>query len=156
MLKQLAYLSLEADGRYATAEELEFLTVYLDSMEDRIRAYKKVRELEERILYRVDMAKRALPEDMFHLGSRDITWICRYDLTMVIRCIAAAMLFNDLDRLREGMLIWYETIVRAFAYKHCTIKTYQILQDVINEYLDPADAKLLMPGLQLTHSLLSQ
>jgi len=155
MLKQLAQLSLEAEGRYATADELDFLKVYLNSIEDRISAYKKVRELEERIIYRVEMAKRALPEDMFHLGSRDITWICRYDLIMVVRCIAAAMLFSDLDRLREGMLIWYETIVRAFAYKEYTQKTYQILQDVVNEFFEPEHAKLLMPGLQLTHSILA-
>jgi hypothetical protein len=66
------------------------------------------------------------------------------------------MLINDMQRLREGMLVWYETIVRAFAMKRYSLHTNKILQDVIKQYLEPDEAELVMPYLKLAESILTQ
>ena len=157
MLRQLEQLSLDADGRYATSGELQFIKDYLESTDERLKLYKKMRDLEEKIIALVETRKKALvSEKLFQMGNKDVTWICRRDLQMVLRTASANMLIGDFDRLREGMLIWYETIVRAFGYKRYTQKTYSILQDVVEEHLTPSEAELIMPGLVLTHSLLNQ
>jgi hypothetical protein len=181
MLTQLARLSIAADGRYASDRELQFLEDYLESVESRIAAYEKICENEEKIVHQTKMLANLslgfegkqndeadsnqqktieqyladferLKETM---SDRDITQVCSRDMTMVLRCSAAAMLFDDLDRLREGVLLWYETIVRSFGYKHFSIVTYKIIQDAVRSHLSPEEAALIMPALQLNHSFLS-
>ncbi len=155
MFKQLTRLSIDADGRYATDSELQFLQDYLDTVETRISAYESIREHEEQIIYRWEAAKHGLKEDLFHMGDRDVSEICRRDMTNVFRCSATAILFNDLDRLREGLLIWYQTIVRAFNYTKYAKLNYVIIQDVIKEFLKPEEVDLLLPALKLDHTILS-
>lgn len=155
MFKQLTRLTIDTDGRYATDEELQFLQDYLASAEDRITMYEKVREHEEQIIYRWEAAKRGVKEDVFHMGERDVTEICRRDMTNVFRCSATSVLFNDLDRLREGLLIWYQTIVRAYNYTQYAKVSYLIIQETIKEFLNEAETALLMPALKLDHTILS-
>lgn len=155
MFKQLTKLSIDADGRYATAAELQFLEDYLATAEERISAYEKIREHEEQIIHRWEAAKRGLKEDTFHMGERDVTEICRRDMTNVFRCSATAMLFSDLDRLREGLLIWYQTIVRAYNYTQYAKVSYLIIQETVKEFLSETEAALLMPTLKLDHTILS-
>ena len=156
MLKQLTRLSIEADGRYATNQELKFLKNYLESVDQRITTYEKIRDNEEKILHRLEAEKRMLKENLFAMGSRDITQICRRDMTAMLRCSAAAMLVDDLDCLREGLLLWYRTIVQAFSYQNYAKINYKIIQEVLKMYLELGEAELIMPALQLNHSLLSQ
>ncbi|MGL5035336.1 MAG: allophycocyanin [Microcystaceae cyanobacterium] len=155
MFKQLTRLTIDTDGRYATDGELQFLQDYLASAEERITMYEKVREHEEQIIHRWEAAKRAEKEDSFHMGERDVTEICRRDMTNVFRCSATSVLFNDLDRLREGLLIWYQTIVRAYNYTQYAKVSYLIIQETIKEFLNEAETALLMPALKLDHTILS-
>ncbi|MEB3175852.1 MAG: allophycocyanin [Cyanobacteriota bacterium] len=155
MFKQLTRLSIDADGRYASDGELQFLQDYLDSAELRMSAYEKAREHEEQIIYRWEAVKHGLKQDTFHMGERDVTEICRRDMTNIFRCSVTAVLFNDLDRLREGLLIWYQTIVRAYNYTQYAKISYQVIQDVIKEFLTPEEANLVLPALKLDHTILS-
>ncbi len=155
MLKQLSNLSIECDGRYAQSNELKFLKDYLNSADDRLKIYEKMSKNAENIIESWEEAKRKYPEDLFHQGTYDMTEICRKDMRDVLRCAAVAMLFNDLDRLREGMLIWYQTIVKSFHYTKYAAVNYLLIQDVIKLYLDPAEAEMIMPVFQLQHAVLS-
>ncbi len=154
MFKQLTRLSIDADGRYATDDELKFLDDYLDTVETRISAYETIRENEEQIIYRWEAAKRGIKQDVFHMGDRDVYEICRRDMTNIFRCSATAILFNDLDRLREGLLIWYQTIVSAFKYDKYTNITYSVIQETIKEFLKPEEVELMLPALKLNHTIL--
>lgn len=155
MFKQLTRLSIDADGRYATDDELKFLDDYLATVETRVSTYETIRENEEQIIYRWEAAKRGIKQDVFHMGDRDVSEICRRDMTNIFRCSATAILFNDLDRLREGLLIWYQTIVRAFKYDKYTNITYAVIQDTIKEFLKPEEVELMLPALKLNHTILS-
>jgi hypothetical protein len=154
MFKQLTRLSIDADGRYATDDELKFLDDYLATVETRVSTYETIRENEEQIIYRWEAAKRGIKQDVFHMGDRDVSEICRRDMTNIFRCSATAILFNDLDRLREGLLIWYQTIVRAFKYDKYTNITYAVIQDTIKEFLKPEEVELMLPALKLNHTIL--
>ena len=44
MFKQLTRLSIDADGRYATDDELKFLDDYLATVETRVSTYETIRE----------------------------------------------------------------------------------------------------------------
>jgi hypothetical protein len=156
MLRQLARLSVEADGRYATPEELQFLKDYLQSLEMRVSAYEKIQSAEEKIIYLVEAKKRSLNANLFQLSSQDVTQVCRRDLVNVLRYAAAALLINDFDRLRDGILLWCQTIVRTFKYKRYAEVTYQVIQDVVKQHLTPEEAALFYPFLELNHIILSK
>ncbi|MGK7872233.1 MAG: allophycocyanin [Xenococcaceae cyanobacterium] len=155
MLKQLARLSVEADGRYATASELQFLKDYLQSVDQRISAYEKIRDAEEKIIDQVEAKMRSIDPNLFLRDSQDITSVCKRDRKHTLRCSAAAMLINDLDRLRDGFLLWQRTIVQAFDIERPTEVTYQVMPEIIKQYLTAEEAELVMSVLQLDLTLLS-
>lgn len=155
MLKPLARLSAETDGRYATDAELQFLEDYFTSMQKRITTYEKVRDAESQIIDKVEKQKQEINPELFKLNGRDITSICRRDMIDILRCSAGAMLVSDLDYLRDNMLIWYRTIVRAYQYDQHDDAIYKLLEKNTKAYLTPEEAKLMIPVLQLDHTLLS-
>lgn len=150
MLKQLADLTLEADACYATASQLQFLKNYLDSVDERLEAYKKIRDAADSIIEQVKLEKQKLNPDF-----KEWYGICKRDVVDLLRYSAAAMLFDDLERLRNGMLVWYKTIVRAYNYEQDCDETYRVLQDVIKIYLSPEEVQLVMGALQLNHAVLA-
>lgn len=155
MLKQLASLSIKADGRYATESELKFLKDYFDSVDIRLNTYEKIRDQEEKIVQQWEIAKRSHPEDLFHMGEYDMTEICRRDETNALRLAATAMLIDELDRFRESTLIWYKTIVKSFKYQAYAKVNYLLIQDVIRLYLTIEEVELILPAFQLEHTILS-
>lgn len=156
MFKQLSQLCLEADGRYATAAELQFLKDYLETIEQRIAAYTAVSQAETQIMTQVEVEQQAQDATLLTQGGRDLRSVCRRDLSNVLRYTAAAMLFNDLERLRSSLLLWYQTIVRAFHHERHVDITYQVAQKVVQETVSPEAYELLQPALRLNHSILSQ
>ncbi len=155
MLKQLANLSIETDGRYATDEELQFLQDYLRSIEPRIHVYEKLRQHAEEIIELVEEEKQITNPYLFQMKGYDITDICRRDMTNIFRCTAAAMLIGDLDRLREGLLIWYQTLVRAYDYTRYAQINYRLIQEMVKRFLTPEEMEFILPALQLNQTILS-
>lgn len=154
MLKQLSNLCLETDGRYATAEELQFMKDYLDSVELRISAYEKVRDNYQDIVEAVEEKKHHLKEDIFHIGDRDVRERMKHDSTRILRCTAGTMLIDDLDRLREGMLIWFQTIARSFGFQRHSGVNFKLYQEVIKNFLTLEEAALIIPIFQLEQTIL--
>ncbi|MGD1918878.1 MAG: allophycocyanin [Pleurocapsa sp.] len=155
MLKQITKLTIEADGRYATDQELKFLKDYLDSVDLRISAYKKISEKSEQVL---DLTKRKMDvkdSQLFVRGSKNLSSIWRRDVAIVLRCSVAAMLINDLDWLRDSLLLWHRTIVNANKTEHISEATYRVMPEVIKEYLTDEEMRLILPVLQLDQSILS-
>jgi len=153
MLKELGRLCLEADGRYATESELQFVKDYLESVEDRVNAYEKIRNSEEQIIGRVETEKRKVMPEFFEMDDY-YQAICKKNMRAMLRFSAAAMLVNDLDHLRE-VLLWYYTIVRAFDYEKDCDTTFRIFQDVMNIYLTVDEAEKINKAFQLHYTLLT-
>lgn len=155
MLTQLSRLSVEADGRYATVSELQFLKDYFASVETRISTYEKIRDAEEEIIPRMEEQKRAKDPNLFRLGDRDVAERCQRDLHRGLRYAVTAVLFSDLDYLRENPLLWYKTIVSSFGFSWEMGITYQIFPNLVKEYLTDEEADLLMPVFKLYRTLLA-
>jgi Phycobilisome protein len=155
MQPQLTRLTLSAEGRFATDGELQFLKDYLDRADERIEAYEKIRNDHLKIVEAWETAKRSRPEDLFHQNGRDISEICHRDAANIIRLVTNAMLFDDLDRLRDGFLVWYQTIVKSYQYKEYAKINYQILPEVLRSFLAPEEFSMILPIFQLTRAVLS-
>ncbi len=157
MLTQLDRLTTDADGRFATASELQFLKDYLETVDERISAYQKIKAAEEGIVTNIQLMQKAEKPNCYTFSGKDQQSICRRDLTNAIRLSTTAMLFADLDLLRDGFLLWYRTIVKAFNYSHMADNTYgKKLPEMMKNLLSPSEFKLIQPMLALNHSILSQ
>ena len=154
MFQQLSNLSLEAEGRYAQPEELEFVEDYLLSAEVRISAYQKIRDKENEILEKISSQMQEIDPHIFSINDCDFTSVCLRDTKLVIRCSAIAMLLNDLNRLREGLLLWQKTIINAIDHQHHTKIAHQIIPQAIEQFLTPEEFKLMMPFLALNQTIL--
>lgn len=155
MLKQLTRVSIDADGRFATESELQFLKDYLESADHRISAYGKIRDLEDEIMDEIETQALAKNPRVFHKGTRDMAETCRRDRKHLLRCSAAAMLVSDLDRLRDDLLLWQRTIIKAFQDEQASEEVCQVMPKVMQQQLTPEEASQIMPALQLSQALLS-
>ncbi|MFB8798211.1 MAG: phycobilisome protein [Microcoleus sp.] len=156
MLSQLARLSMEADGRYASAVELQFLKDYFQSLNHRMSAYKKIQASEKEILSQVEAQMQSLDPSLFRRGSQDVTAKFRGDTVQVLRHSTAALLMNDTERLRDRLLLWLQTILGAVQVKHISAVTYDVMQKVIKQYLTAEEASLFLPILEMDRTLLGK
>ncbi len=92
--------------------------------------------------------------NLFKRGSRDLSSIWRRDVINVLRCSVAAMLIDDLDWLRDSLLLWHRTIVNANKTQHISQATYKVMPEIMRQYLTPEELELIMPILQLDRSIL--
>lgn len=150
MFSELVELTTNTDARYASNAELQFLKDYLEEVDIRISAYNKLRDNAEEIAEKVAEEKRKLNPKF-----KDWYSICKRDFFDLLRYLAATMLFDDLERLRNGMLIWYKTIVRAYNYDEDVDETYLVVQEIIKGYLSPEEFEYILPVLQANHIILA-
>nr|ADO84672.1 ApcA1 [Acaryochloris sp. HICR111A] len=155
MFSQFSRLIVEADGRYATDAELAFVKSYLNSAKQRIDAYESIREAEELIMDKAEECLEAQDPQVFMKGTREVRDICRRDRKSTLRYSAAAMLFNDLDRLKDSLLLWQRTIVHAVKDEQVSQQTWAVMPEVLREYVDAESVDLMMPALHLTQALLN-
>ena len=155
MLKQLTKLTIETDGRYASDKELEFIQDYLDSLELRVSTYEKIRDKSEEVLDQTKAKMEQKSPNLFARGKKDLGSIWRRDVAIVLRCSVAAMLVNDLDWLRDSLLLWHRTIVSANKTNHISDATYSMMPEVMKEFLTDEEIKLILPVLQLNQSILA-
>lgn len=157
MLTQLDRLTTEADGRFATATELKFLRDYLDTVDERVETYQKIGTAADNMVSEIQQRQLSVKSSCYTFNGKDQSSICRRDLTNAIRLSATAMLFSDLDLLRDGFLLWYRTIVKSFNYTHMADNTYgKQLPEMMQKLLSPAEYKYMKPVLSLNHSILAQ
>jgi hypothetical protein len=150
MLTQLSRLSVVADGRYATPGELQFLKSYSQSLDLRVSAYEKLRAAETEIITEAEAKIRAIdPNAFISPTGKDYVEIWRRDTLELMRYAAAALLFNDPDRLREGLLLWHTTLAKSFKFARTCKTCFQVMPDVVKAVLTPEEAALFKPLLDL-------
>jgi hypothetical protein len=154
MLSQLKQLSIEADGRYASDAELQFLDSYLKSFNARVEAYARLKGSERQIVEEVQAKMRSLNPSIFVKGSEDLTDKWKRDTIRVLRFTAMTLLLDDPDLLKEQFLYWFQTIMQAFGAQEVCDLTYKVMQDVVKQSLPLPVANLLCPILELNRSLL--
>jgi hypothetical protein len=156
MLSQFSRLCLEVEGRYATDSELQFLSDYTQSFSLRIQTYQRLQIAEAQIIQEVQAKMQALDPTLFQSPNEDVTRKWKRDTIRVMRYSAMAMLLNDPDLLRERLLFWMETVMRAFGAQRSCEVTYSVMQEVVKAYLTPLEANLLCPILELNRRSLGK
>ncbi|MEB3293078.1 MAG: phycobilisome protein [Synechococcales bacterium] len=147
MLSQMQRLSVEADGRFATDDELRFLANYVKSYELRVQTYQRLQELEDTILQQMYDRLKANDPNFFRKNNVDMTAKCRRDISYTLRYCAACLLIDDPDALQEHVLLWQQTIVRAFGKQRSNQQIHTVLQELVKRHLPPQQAGLLLPHL---------
>ncbi len=155
MLTQLKKLSISTEGRYAQKSELRFLHDYLESVDARIAVYEKIRDEQDEIDGQISSIAQSIDPKIYYRGNRNIADICKRDRTSALRCASAAMLFDDLDRLRNDYLMWDQKIIKAFADNKPAQITYQVMFKVIEAMVKPEELALIAPALKVTQMCLN-
>ena len=78
----------------------------------------------------------------------------RRDIGIVLRNTTAALLTNDLDRLRDRLLLWRQTILSSFKVQRISETSHRASQEVMRQYLTAEEMALLQLILALNSSLL--
>jgi hypothetical protein len=149
MLTQLNRLSLKTDGRYAKSSELQFLKNYLQSVELRVAIYEKIRQVEAEILSKAEAKIKAIDPKLFRNATGDYTDIWKRDAIQLIRYIAGAVILNEQDHLREGLLLWHKTLAKSFQFEKTCNKAFAVMQEIFKEYFTDEEMKLISPFLTL-------
>lgn len=154
MLSQIERLSREVDGRYASDAELTFAIDYVRSFNLRVQTYQKLQEIESMLVQQTYSKMRALDPTVFDSAGTDISAKWKRDTLRVLRYVAIAVLMDDADTFRERLLLWFQTIMRAFSAQRSCNLTYQVMQDVIKQTLTAPQANLVCPLLELSRRTL--
>ncbi|HEY9698023.1 MAG TPA: phycobilisome protein [Trichocoleus sp.] len=149
MLSQMNRLSLETEGRYATDAELQFIIDYAQSFPMRLQTYQTLQELESSLVEQTHTRMKAIAPQQFQFSSGDMSAKWKRDTGRVLRYTAAAVLMNDSNALRERFLLWFQTIMRAFAAQQSCNLTYQVMQEVTLQHLTPPQVNLVNPVLEI-------
>lgn len=156
MLSNVQALVQSTDGRYASDHELLFLQRYLSSVGLRLRAYQKIQGAESQIIAEVMARLVAKKPDVFQVGGQDLAAKWQRDTVKVLRYSAIALLLDDPDRFKEALLLWFQSIMRAFGAQESCQLTYATMQEVITPHLNTEELQLFLPILELSRVTLSQ
>lgn len=156
MLSQMQQLTMAAEGRYASDEELRFLPEYLRSYELRIQTYQQLQKAETPILKYVLAQVIQKAPDLFPKDNPEYIKHCQQDILHTLRYLAAVVLTNDITVLRERYLLWLQTIVRAFDKQRSNDLIYTAMQEAMQKVLPKPQADLVLPLIQEIHITLSE
>ena len=154
MLSKLQQLGTDADGRFASDDELQFMDTYISSFDGRIDAYQKIKASEREIVEMVLSRLQASYPTLLMARGEDIKAKWKQDTFRVLRHSAMTVLLDDPELLRQQFLYWFQTIMQAFGAQEACNVTYAIMQDVVREILPSDIADLLCPILEMNRSLL--
>jgi hypothetical protein len=154
MFVELERLSVEADARYASDDELDFIYNYIQSFNIRNQTYLNLQVHESEIIDRVYTKLRSLDPNLLKNGSENISEKWRRDTSKVLKYVALTVLINDSEYLKSQLLIWFQTIMQAFNAERSCNATYDIMQQIVKQVLEPEEAALVSPILELNRSLL--
>jgi hypothetical protein len=154
MLSKLKQLGTDADGRYASDDELEFMDTYINSFDVRVNAYRQIKAAEKEIVEAVLTKLQKSHPRLLAARGEDMQNKWKQDTFRVLRHSAMTVLLDDPELLRQQFLYWFQTIMQAFGAEEACNATYLIMQDVVRQLLPKDIAELLCPILEMNRELL--
>jgi hypothetical protein len=154
MLSKLKQLGTDADGRYASDDELKFMDTYINSFEVRVNAYRQIKAAEKEIVEAVLTKLQKSQPSLLAARGEDMQNKWKQDTFRVLRHSAMTVLLDDPELLRQQFLYWFQTIMQAFGAEEACNATYLIMQDVVRQLLPKDIAELLCPILEMNRELL--
>lgn len=154
MLSKLQQLGTDADGRYASDTELQFMDTYITSFDSRVEAYRCIKASETAIVEAVLAKMQASYPKLLLPKGEDMQGKWKQDTLRVLRHSAMTVLLDDPELLRQQFLYWFQTIMQAFGAQEACNITYLVMQNVVKDLLPKNIADLLCPILEINRDLL--
>ncbi len=154
MLSKLQQLGTNADGRYASDDELQFMDTYINSFESRVEAYGRIKAVEKEIVETVLAKLQTSYPNLLLPKGEDMRGKWKQDTLRVLRHSAMTVLLDDPDLMRDQFLYWFQTIMQAFGAQEACNFTYLLMQDVVKEILPKDVSDLLCPVLEMNRVFL--
>ena len=154
MLSKLQQLGTNADARYASDDELQFVDTYITSFESRIDAYQRIKSVEKEIVETVLARLQSSHPTLLFPKGEDMKNKWKQDTFRVLRYSAMTVLLDDPELLQQQFLYWFQTIMQAFGAQEACNVTYLVMQEVSREILPQDVANLLCPILEMNRNFL--
>ena len=154
MLSQFRRLTVSVDGRFANDDELQFIDNYLQSYSLRVRIYQKMQASEQKIVQQVYEKLRSLDSNLLKSDKQDLTAKWKRDTMRVLRYSAVTVLTDDQTTLQERLLLWFQTIMRAFGAQRSCEMTYLVMQQVMQQHFTAEEYSYIAPVLELNRTAL--
>ncbi len=154
MLSKLQQLGIDADARYASDEELQFVDTYITSFESRTDAYQRIKAVEKEIVEAVLARLQSSHPNLLFPKGEDMKNKWKQDTFRVLRYSAMTVLLDDPKLLQQQFLYWFQTIMQAFGAQEACNMTYLVMQEVSKELLPQDVANLLCPILEMNRNFL--
>jgi hypothetical protein len=152
MHPQLETIFDEAENRYLKPEELGFLGEYVDSLPERLEAYRSLRDHELSVMQAVaDQLQLDLPQQKIELLERSIK-----NTLLILRYCAMGMLLNDEAFVKEQLLGWLSQTIQVYDTKAIDAVLYRLLNHRLEQTLSPQQLSFLKPMLLLAQNTLQQ
>lgn len=123
------------------------LGAYADSLPSRLAVLQQIASVEDQVLNRtVEAAQQKYPN---YAKKHDQAWTKGYrDMQLVLRCVVAGMMLDDLEYAAEKMLVWHRTINASFNMTPGFIRDcYELLQQNLSASLSAEVYQQLKPHL---------
>jgi hypothetical protein len=152
MLSQFKRLTITCDGRFATDQELQFIEEYLKRYRLRLHIYQKLQANERKIVQQLYEKLRSLDATLLKSNKQDLTAKWKRDTLQVMRYSAITVLTDDQTTLQERLLLWFQTIMRAFGAQRSCEMTYLVMQQVIQQHFTAEEYSYIGPVLELNRT----
>ncbi len=142
------------EGRYLRPDELQRLREYVEGIPKRVRIYQVLQSKEDEMVERVMEKFQAMAPNLSRRHGILAWERCRRDLKMVWRYCCMALLLNDEDYLRDKLLYWLETILKAFKMRDECQLAYKLMLDLLSAVFSPEESEMMRPYLLLAKTML--
>lgn len=119
------------------------LSRYATSLPARLSAAQEVASLEDQVLKRtVEAAQQKYPN---YAKKHEQAWTKGYrDMQLVLRCVVAGMMLDDLDYAAEKVLVWHRSVNASFNMTPGFIRDcYSLLKENLAVTLSPEVYRML-------------
>jgi hypothetical protein len=141
MIPKIQDLINQAQDRYLAVDELGLMESYVNSLPDRLKLYKQLRDREIDLLQAVaDQVSVELP----NVSDAELEAGIK-NLILVLRYCSMSMLLNDENFLKERLLNWLEGIMSMRDMRRLNETLYKLLNQGLRQQFSPAQLALIQP-----------
>lgn len=150
MHPQIDALFDEAESRYLKPEELGLINQFVETLPERLEAYRILRDQEVAIMQPVaDQLQVQFPQENNANLERSIK-----NALLLMRYCAMGMLVNDEILVKQRLLSWLEQTTQIYNTQAIDTTLYQLLNQRLSQTLTPKQMSFLSPLLTLAQTTL--
>ncbi|WP_055075051.1 hypothetical protein [Pseudanabaena sp. 'Roaring Creek'] len=141
MIPKIQDLINQAQDRYLASDELGLMESYINSLPERLKLYKLIRDREIDILQAV---ADQVPSELPNVTEADLETGIK-NLILVLRYSSMAMLLNDENFLKQRLLNWLEGIMSMRDMRRLNETLYKLLNQGLRQQVSPVQLALIQP-----------